>query len=189
MSLIMKRDAAATSAWTESAPSPYRRSTFFTKAPDAYGGLLHAGPAWDYNLAWGNADFCAGDRTDGLVWETKELCSDTLQIPAWYMKILRDPRFTAPLRCRWESLRGGVLADDAIVATIDTLARPLAAAEARDQAIWRTMGVDIWPNSYVGATWEDELAYVATFTTTRAAWLDANLPGRCPPDVRPGRDP
>jgi hypothetical protein len=167
----------------------YRRSTFFTKAPDAYGGLLHAGPAWDYNLAWGNADFCAGDRTDGLVWETKELCSDTLQIPAWYMKILRDPRFTAPLRCRWESLRGGVLADDAIVATIDTLARPLAAAEARDQAIWRTMGVDIWPNSYVGATWEDELAYVATFTTTRAAWLDANLPGRCPPDVRPGRDP
>jgi len=167
----------------------YRRSTFFTKVPDADGGLLHAGPAWDYNLAWGNADFCAGDRVEGLVWEEDELCPDAHQIPAWYLKLLRDPRFTAPLRCRWEDLRGGVLADGAIGATIDTLATPLAAAEARDQAIWRTLGVDIWPNAYVGATWADELDYLGWFATQRAAWLDANLPGRCPPDVRPGREP
>lgn len=158
----------------------YRRSTFLHKAPDSLGGRLHAGPLWDFNIAWGNADFCDGWNTEGLVWESESVCDDWHQIPKWWITLLRDPRFTGPLRCRWDLHRRAVLADEALTNTIAALAGPLAEAEARDHATWATLGTNIWPNWYVGATWADELTWMTEFTLARAAWLDANLPGECP---------
>jgi hypothetical protein len=38
----------------------------------------------------------------------------------------------------------------------------------------------VWPNPYVGQTYEDELSHLKTWITARAAWLDANMPGTCP---------
>ncbi len=157
----------------------FRRSAFLHKAPDAMGGRLHAGPLWDFNIAWGNADFCDGWNPEGLVWEAQDVCEDWHQIPSWWIRVLRDERFTGPLRCRWNELRLGVLGDNALATTIEALVLPLAEAEQRDHARWATLGVNIWPNWYVGATWADELAYLNTFTLARAAWLDGNLPGRC----------
>lgn len=158
----------------------YRRSTFLNKAPDAAGGRLHAGPVWDFNIAWGNADFCGGWDPEGLVWEAMGVCEDWVQIPDWWITLLADPRFTRELRCRWDVLREGELSDAALAATIDALVAPLRSAEPRDHALWRTLGWDVWPNWYVGATFEDELAYLREFTWRRAAWLDAGLPGECP---------
>ncbi|MES2642675.1 MAG: CotH kinase family protein [Myxococcota bacterium] len=158
----------------------YRRSTFLHKAPDSLGGKLHAGPVWDFNIAWGNAEFCEGWNPEGLVWEAEDVCLDWQHIPAWWITLLRDPRFTQALRCRWELLREGELSDSALAATVDELVAPLAHAEPRDHGHWRTLGWDLWPNWYVGETWEDELAYLVDFTHRRAAWLDAELPGVCP---------
>lgn len=157
----------------------YRRSTYLHKAPDSLGGRLHAGPVWDFNIAWGNADFCGGWDVEGLVWEAEDVCADWIRIPAWWITLLRDPRFDDALRCRWELLRGGELSDDALAATIEELTLPLAGAEPRDHALWRTLGWDVWPNWYIGETWADELAYMTDFTRRRAAWLDAELPGVC----------
>ncbi len=39
----------------------YRLSTFLYKDKDSKGGKLKIGPVWDYNLAYGNANFCNGD--------------------------------------------------------------------------------------------------------------------------------
>ncbi|MDP2310906.1 MAG: CotH kinase family protein [Pseudomonadota bacterium] len=157
----------------------YRRSTYLQKAPDVLGGRLHAGPVWDFNIAWGNAEFCAGWDPEGLVWEASSVCEGWGEIPEWWITVLRDPRFTRELRCRWELLRVGELSDAALAATIDELVLPLTQAEPRDHAQWGTLGWDVWPNWYVGATWGDELAYLRDFAWRRAAWLDAGLPGDC----------
>ena len=39
----------------------YRLSTFLTKNRDE---KLKIGPIWDFNLSFGNADYCGGDRYD-----------------------------------------------------------------------------------------------------------------------------
>ena len=43
----------------------YRISTYFFKQKDSDGGLLHMGPVWDYDIAWGNADYYGGDVSSG----------------------------------------------------------------------------------------------------------------------------
>ena len=41
----------------------YRISTYLYKYRDSKGGKLFVGPPWDYNLGWGNADYCEGGLT------------------------------------------------------------------------------------------------------------------------------
>lgn len=157
----------------------YRRSTFLQLEPAGLGGRVRAGPVWDFDLAFGNADFCDGWRTDGLVWEAEEVCEDWVQIPGWWHALLADPRFRDPLRCRWEALRAGPFADDALEAVVDALAWPIREAAARDDARWGTLGVWVWPNWYVGETHADEVAWLSEWLGERAAWLDGHLPGMC----------
>ncbi|MFN7143599.1 MAG: CotH kinase family protein, partial [Myxococcota bacterium] len=92
----------------------YRRSTFLQAVPTDEGYRLRAGPVWDFDIAWGNADFCDGWNPEGLVWDAADVCEDWVQIPSWWHALLRDERFLVALRCRWEELRGGVLADEAL---------------------------------------------------------------------------
>ncbi|MGL4608953.1 MAG: hypothetical protein ACRCYY_04600 [Trueperaceae bacterium] len=37
------------------------------------------------------------------------------------------------------------------------------------------MNTYIWPNRFVGATYESEITYLKTWLETRLAWLDANM--------------
>ena len=51
----------------------------------------------------------------------------------------------------------------------------LAEAEARDHAKWGNLGSYVWPNVFVGHTYEEEVEYMTSFVLERAAWMDANL--------------
>ena len=44
------------------------------KDRDDNGGKLTMGPFWDYNLAYGNANYCDGWETDG--WQQDGDCPD-----------------------------------------------------------------------------------------------------------------
>lgn len=157
----------------------YRRSAFLQLLPAHLGGKVRAGPVWDFDIAWGNAAFCDGWNPEGLVWEAEAVCEDWAQIPAWWLVVNRTPGFQTELRCRWEELRRGVLADDAVEALLSDLAWTIREARARDDARWHTLGVEVWPNAYVGDTQSEEVAYLRAWTLARAAWLDASLPGTC----------
>jgi len=50
----------------------YRLSTFLHKDKDSKGGKLYIGPIWDFNLAFGNADYCQGSNTSGWAWDFNE---------------------------------------------------------------------------------------------------------------------
>jgi len=71
------------------------------------------------------------------------------------------------------------LADAAVEALLSDLAWTIREARARDDARWQTLGVEVWPNAYVGETQSEEVAYLRAWTLARAAWLDASLPGTC----------
>jgi hypothetical protein len=160
----------------------YRKSAYFAKDRDRDGGRLHAGPIWDYNLAFGNADYCGAEQTSGFQFERDpEIrgCYDEEEVAPWWKQLAEDPAFARAVRCRWEALRQGVLADDALVTRIDGYAAQLAVAEPRDNAVWQTLGVCMWPNPVCPDTYAGEIEYLQGWLRDRAAWLDENLPGSC----------
>ena len=59
------------------------------------------GPFWDFNLAFGNADYCDGGLLSG--WEVNGGCGDNN--PFWFERLLDDTIYENKLKCRWEYLR------------------------------------------------------------------------------------
>lgn len=157
----------------------YRKSAYMYKNSDAFGGTIYMGPLWDFNIAFGNADYCDGESVQGFQY-IGGACVDQDRIPEWWKRLLLDASFTKALRCRWNELRKGLLADAALAARLDAYADDVKVAEPRDHELWQTLGVYVWPNPYVGQTFSDEIQYLKQWMKGRAAWLDQNMPGVCP---------
>lgn len=155
----------------------YRLSAYLYK--DVEPGLLHAGPLWDFDRAFGDVNYCYAWATEGWIYDELDLCGYAYQYPFWWQHLLTDDTFVNQLRCRWESLRTDKLSDETLSTTLAALASEVATVEVRDDARWHTIGTYIDPNWYVGATWPDELAWLEAWVLARAAWMDDNLPGIC----------
>jgi len=153
----------------------YRLSTYMYKDRDDNGGKLTMGPFWDYNLAFGNADYCSGGITSG--WEVNGGCGDNN--PFWFERLLSDTIYQNKLKCRWEYLRDRSFHQDSLFNFIDSMALYLNDAQQRNFQKWPTLGTYVWPNYYVGNTYQDELNFFKTWIGDRLVWLDNNLGGNC----------
>jgi hypothetical protein len=157
----------------------YRKSAYLYKEADEDGGRLFAGPLWDFNIAFGNADYCDGFETRGFQYRRDLGCEDELQIPAWWPRLMQDDDFADAVRCRWDSLRSDLLSDAALADRLADYRALLATAEPRDHTRWPVLGKYVWPNYFIGDSWDEELEHLQGWITDRTAWLDANLPGIC----------
>ena len=107
-----------------------KRSAYFYKKkqnPDGTGGKLHAGTVWDYNLAYGNCNFCNANKIDAWVYEGGE----TNPTPAMWKRLTEDPAFMDKVKARWKELRKGVLSIENINRYIDSHASQLSEAQER----------------------------------------------------------
>jgi hypothetical protein len=156
--------------WSNNVDAFYR-SWYFTKLPDAAGGKWQMGPVWDHDLAFGNANY------------GKRFCTTTSRLgpPAPFAVPLNDPAFQDEMRCKWHEYRkaGGPLDLARIEAKIAAFAVHMKAAKARDAQRWGNIGKYVWPNNYVGATWDDEVAFLRYWIRKRLAWVDKTLRGTC----------
>ncbi|MGC1514081.1 MAG: CotH kinase family protein, partial [Maribacter sp.] len=155
----------------------YRISTYMHKDKN---GKLNMGPIWDFNLAFGNADYCGGGSTDVWAYTFNERCSgDFWLVPFWWDRLMQDPAYVTKLQSRWDELRGGVLSNAAILGRIETYATTLNQAGAVDAnfALWPVLGIYVWPNNYVGDTYADELGYLTDWMEDRLGWLDMEISG------------
>ncbi|MGB1317967.1 MAG: CotH kinase family protein, partial [Flavobacteriales bacterium] len=150
----------------------YRLSTYLNKQRDSRGGKLQVGPAWDFNIALGNADYCDGGETEG--WALEFVC-DPKVIPFWWERMNQDPVYWNQLQCRWAELRSGLLSWESINSQIDENVGLLGDATGRNFDQWNILGTQIWPNNYVGGTYTAEIFYLKQWLGNRIAWLDANI--------------
>ena len=157
----------------------YRISTFLHKRRLSEGGKIVAGPLWDFNLAFGNANYCQGGDTTG--WEIffNNYCGGGLDNPFWFERLLQDPSFANEMNCRWLDMRAGKWHTDTLMAYIDAQAAYLDQAQVRNFQKWTTLGNYVWPNNFVGNTYAEEVNYLKTWVSARAAWMDANMFGTC----------
>ena len=153
----------------------YRLSTYMYKDRDDNGGKLTMGPFWDYNLAFGNANYCDGGITSG--WEVNTGCGDNN--PFWFERLLDDTTYQNKLKCRWEYLRERSFHQDSIFTFIDSTELYLNDAQQRNFQKWPILGNYVWPNFYVGNTYQDELQFFKTWIGGRLIWIDNNIGGNC----------
>ncbi|GAB2576514.1 CotH kinase family protein [Spirosoma areae] len=151
----------------------YRLSSFFYKDRDSKGGKLTMGPIWDYNLTYGNANYCNGNTYQGWAYDFNRTCpSDFYQIPFWWERLLSDRAFANKVRVKYQALRRTVLKTERIQAYVDSVATQLTEARTRNFQRWPVIGTYVWPNSYIGQTYQQEVDYLKQWVRDRLNWLD-----------------
>lgn len=157
----------------------YRLSGKFFKRRDSVDARFKM-VVWDMNLAYGNADYYKGWRTDTWIYKNNNTLNsegDPQLIPFWWYKLNTDPNYTAALKARWAQYRRSNLRENRIMATVDSLATVLTShgAEQRNSEAWPRWGVYVWPNYYVADDFQDEVDYLKQWITDRMAWMDRQL--------------
>ena len=152
----------------------YRLSSFFYKDKESNGGKINMGPVWDFNLAFGNADYFDDGKISGFSHELNAWAS-----PFWWKRLLQDETFTDSLQCRWQNLRKTKLHTDTLMNYIDSMHNYLNEAQERNFNKWKILDSYIWPNENIGGTYVNEIDYLKNWLTNRLTWLDSNLPGNC----------
>ncbi|MEO9532518.1 MAG: CotH kinase family protein [Crocinitomicaceae bacterium] len=126
------------------------------------------GPIWDYNLSFGNASLREGYLTSG--WQ-----SDINEVPWWWNVMLADPVIKSKIEERWCELRSIEFSNKSILNQIDAYSELVGEAQERNFKKWPILGETIWPNYYVGSTFEEEINYLSVWINARLAWMDKKL--------------
>ncbi|MFI5171427.1 MAG: CotH kinase family protein [Chitinophagales bacterium] len=158
----------------------YRSSSFMYKDKWSNGGKLKCGPMWDFNLSYGNADYCSAYDTTGWQYNFADICWDfPTEPPNWWPRMLEDTAYANFVKCRWIIYRNGILNTDTINNWIDSIALYLDESKERNFERWDIIGEYVNWNYFIGDSYEEEIDYLKWWFKARSEWLDANLPGNC----------
>lgn len=159
-------------------PDGYRLSTFLHKKNDEDGGKIFMGPVWDFNLGFGNVNYCTQGTSTGLVIDFNSICpEDGWQIPFWWQKLWSDETFRLALSDRWGDLREATFSNDRILDYVDSVATVMnIEAQQRNFQKWPVLGQYVWPNyEFENMSYAGEVSWMKTWIQERLAYLDATL--------------
>ena len=155
----------------------FKLSFFMHKKKDSKGGKIHFGPLWDFNLGFGNFDFVCSPDPEGWSYEFRGTCDNWH--PFWVRRLADIPQVSHQTNCRWFELRQGPFHTDSLMQFIDDNVAFLSEASDRNFDRWPVLGNYVWPNDYVGQTYEDEITFLKNWLQDRLDWMDANMIGDC----------
>lgn len=156
----------------------YRISSFFYKERFSEGNKMVAGPLWDYNIAWGNSNYCQGGETYGWEINFNEVCGGGNN-PFWWNRLLEDSLYANAVNCRYFELRNSILDTTYLYNYIDSLASILEEPAQRHFQRWPILGNYVWPNNFIGNTYQEEVDFLKSWIAERLTWMDANMFGVC----------
>lgn len=147
----------------------YRLSTFLVKRGDENGGKLEPGPVWDYNLAFGLANYNSGHDPAGFVFEFY-----APNMPFWWSGLMEKEDFKKELQRRYTDLRTTTLHRDSLYSLWSKLEGEVKPATDRNFSKWSvlTQG-DFWPNHNENVkNYSDATNYLNDWLSQRLEWLD-----------------
>ncbi len=159
----------------------YKKSSYFYKDRDDNGGLVHAGPVWDFDWAWKNlSDNCyIWQVTDGSNWAYRvNECHNWPVAPTWMKRLLQDPAFREELQSRYIALRQTILSTAYLNHYIDSVRAYVNEAQQRHYVKWPIIGVDVGAPEIdpYAESFEDEIEKFRHWIVLRIGWLDDNMP-------------
>ena len=152
----------------------YRLSFYMYKNRDSEGRKLVFGPIWDYDLAFGLADYGNAWLSNG--WEADSNPYEGIwSVPFWTKKIFNDPLFKNKLAKRWNELKNTVFNLTGILNYIDQTVIDINIPISRNFVRWPIIGEYQWPEYYVGESYKQEVLYLKGWIIHRYNWIDANI--------------
>lgn len=147
----------------------YRMSTYFyNKDISSKNPKFFMGPVWDFNFAYGLTH--VGSNPEGFVYNSSK------HIPFWWKTLVNNPMFYKKLQSRYTALRKTTLSTQSINNTIDSLKQICKSPSERNFKKWNVLGSDdVWPNYYIGKTYEEEIDYLKLWINNRLIFLDGKL--------------
>ena len=150
-------------------------SIYFNYIP---GEKIKMGPIWDFNLAFGNADYCDGANTQGWMYNFNTICpGDSFQVPFWWRRFMESVYFKEKLKDKWQLYRSNNLSNTNIEAQIDSYVEYLNTNNVISDNFykWPILSKYVWPNYFIGATHESEINYLKGWINQRLNWLDGQI--------------
>ena len=162
----------------------YRLSTYLYKDRDSKNRKIFAGPVWDYDLAFRNADYCEGSNISGWAYQFNNVCpvDGAGLIPFWWERLMRDTTFVSDLRCKWKTVRQSTISTDHLDHIIDSVVTLTNEARQRHFQRWPILGQYVWPNpNPIPASSSGEITSLKEWISNRLSWIDNNIPnaGAC----------
>ncbi|MFK7971112.1 MAG: CotH kinase family protein [Bacteroidia bacterium] len=148
----------------------FKLSFYMYKRKDSKGGKLHMGPIWDYNLGYGNFNYACRPDPAGWIYP----CTSRA---FWLDKIAEIPAVQDRMYCRWTELRQRELSNATLLNRIDDMVEELGPAVDRNFDRFNILGINVWPNSFVGKTHEAEIVFLKSWVRERLRWMDDNMFG------------
>lgn len=139
----------------------YRLSTYLHKDR---GEKLKMGPIWDLNIG-----FDSGDRIpwDGWVFEYNTYVDrDAWMVHFWWPRLMEDPQFRSVVKSRWNALRGNVMSNASLLASVDENVNYLDSNGAieRNYNKWN-----------IGIDYSSSIANLKEYLQFRADWMDSEI--------------
>lgn len=164
----------------------YRLSTNLYKYSDKRAAKEGLDPRWkmtlwDFNIAYGNADYFEGDRTNIWQYEFNDRrgfnTTDSELVPFYWKKLMADTAFVSEVKQRWALYRQGNFTQQHIMQVVDSISSMLTRSGAidRNQKAYEIIGRYVWPNFFVGQTYEQEIGYLKRFIENRLTFMDEQL--------------
>jgi hypothetical protein len=170
----------------------YDKSMYITKHPTViigepvrpeYDDLVHMGPVWDFDLAFGNFAedgyrLCDATSPIGTQREAQWRIDDH---PYVVWKPLRETwqtwQFRHAMYDHWWTLRNyATISRGRFETKIDAFATRIADARARDNTVWKTLETPtFWECRSRSTTFVAEIAGLKQFTRARINWMDARI--------------
>jgi len=149
----------------------YQYSVFMHKDRDDINPKLLFGPIWDFDLSCGNIDVQNANKTAG--WQFAE--SSCFKM--YQKSVFRDSNMVKAFKDRWFELRKTILDKNALNKRIDSIVAYAGDALKRNYEVWPYDGkkMDIWGYQHPAKTYQEDIAMLKSFLSTRIDWIDANI--------------
>jgi len=150
----------------------YRLSTYIYKDKDSQDPRIYVGPVWDYNLGYGNyEDFNAYETSDYFYNDTTFFTHSLF----WFRKLMGMDFFHDQMKNRWDTLRASLLNEETLFSIIDSAALMLDEAQVRNFQKWDILGQYVWPNYYIGETYDEEVLILKEWLSGRLSWMNDDI--------------
>ena len=146
-----------------------RKSSFLTLEK---GGKLKFYHQWDFDLAFGNADYFPDGNNGPTGWWIKDYGTSSTKGNGWYYRLFQDPTFVKKVQKRWDEVYPQL---KKVPDFIEKSVTEMGDAPTRNFKKWNILGTYVWPNVKVTGSYAGEVAYLENFYKERLEWIDTNI--------------
>ncbi len=122
------------------------------------GEKLKMGPLWDFDIAFGNINYNNNEKIDGF-WVKNSL---------WIERLFEDEKFIDKVKLRYNYF---YINKYMLLEKVERYSNLIKQSRINNESVWNLLGKYIWPNYFIGNSFEDEQSYLEDWISNRMDWL------------------